>query len=167
MCRARSTPVTGALPPIRGRRHARYDQTPLPSSLERPGIGYELQALRPERLRPADRRRSSAIHDALRNSRTWAHPSRRSRPTLPHLRVSTSFMRRRRAGPSGRFSPMRVIGHAFLDQDFTQVRHVIDTNITGTIYLIQRGRSGYARSRGRARVRFHGFMARNSIARWS
>ncbi|MGE3959717.1 MAG: SDR family NAD(P)-dependent oxidoreductase [Vicinamibacterales bacterium] len=30
------------------------------------------------------------------------------------------------------------LGHAFLDQDFEAVRHVIDTNITGTIYLIQK-----------------------------
>jgi uncharacterized protein len=30
------------------------------------------------------------------------------------------------------------LGRAFLDQDFEDVRHVIDTNITGTIYLIQR-----------------------------
>ena len=30
------------------------------------------------------------------------------------------------------------LGHAFLDQNFDEVRHVIDTNITGTIYLIQR-----------------------------
>ena len=30
------------------------------------------------------------------------------------------------------------LGGAFLDQDFDEVQHVIDTNITGTIYLIQR-----------------------------
>jgi short-subunit dehydrogenase len=30
------------------------------------------------------------------------------------------------------------LGHGFLDQDFTQARHVIDTNITGTVYLIQK-----------------------------
>jgi uncharacterized protein len=30
------------------------------------------------------------------------------------------------------------LGRAFLDQDFADVRHVIDTNITGTIYLIHR-----------------------------
>src|SRR4051794_29189985 len=30
------------------------------------------------------------------------------------------------------------LGHAFLDQDFTEARHVIDTNITGTLYLIQK-----------------------------
>src|SRR4030095_7944338 len=30
------------------------------------------------------------------------------------------------------------LGKAFLDQDFDAVRHVIDTNVTGTIYLIQK-----------------------------
>jgi len=30
------------------------------------------------------------------------------------------------------------LGRAFLSQDFDEIRHVIDTNITGTIYLIQR-----------------------------
>ena len=29
------------------------------------------------------------------------------------------------------------LGRAFLDQDFNEIRHVIDTNITGTVYLIQ------------------------------
>ena len=31
-------------------------------------------------------------------------------------------------------TPAMVLGHAFLEQDFEDVRHVIDTNITGTIY---------------------------------
>ena len=30
------------------------------------------------------------------------------------------------------------LGKAFLDQDFNRVRHLIDTNITGTLYLIHR-----------------------------
>ncbi|MBO9560277.1 MAG: SDR family NAD(P)-dependent oxidoreductase [Caulobacter sp.] len=30
------------------------------------------------------------------------------------------------------------LGHAFLDQDWADARHVIDTNITGTVYLIHR-----------------------------
>jgi short-subunit dehydrogenase len=39
------------------------------------------------------------------------------------------------------------LGQAFFDQDFDDVQHVIDTNITGTIYLIHRvGRD--MRSRG-------------------
>ena len=42
------------------------------------------------------------------------------------------------------------LGHGFLDQNFDEVRHVIDTNITGTIYLIQKiGQDMRARGRGR------------------
>ena len=42
------------------------------------------------------------------------------------------------------------LGKAFLDQDFQDVRRVIDTNITGTIYLIQKvGRDMRARRAGR------------------
>lgn len=44
----------------------------------------------------------------------------------------------------------RGLGHAFLDQDFERVRHVVDTNITGTIYLIQKvGRAMRERDAGR------------------
>jgi len=43
-----------------------------------------------------------------------------------------------------------ALGGAFLDQDFQEARHVIDTNITGTIYLIQKvGRDMRARGAGR------------------
>jgi len=42
------------------------------------------------------------------------------------------------------------LGKAFLDQDFAEARHVIDTNITGTIYLLHRlGRAMRARGQGR------------------
>lgn len=42
------------------------------------------------------------------------------------------------------------LGHGFLDQDFNEARHVIDTNITGTIYLLQKvGRDMRARNQGR------------------
>jgi uncharacterized protein len=42
------------------------------------------------------------------------------------------------------------LGKAFLDQDFDAARHVVDTNITGTIYLIHRiGRDMRARGQGR------------------
>ena len=42
------------------------------------------------------------------------------------------------------------LGKGFLDQDFDAVRHVIDTNITGTIYLIQKvGRDMRTRNAGR------------------
>jgi uncharacterized protein len=32
----------------------------------------------------------------------------------------------------------RGLGKSFLDQHFDEIRHVVDTNITGTIYLIQK-----------------------------
>jgi short-subunit dehydrogenase len=44
----------------------------------------------------------------------------------------------------------RGLGKAFLDQDFDQVRRVVDTNVTGTLYLLHRvGRDMRARGKGR------------------
>jgi short-subunit dehydrogenase len=44
----------------------------------------------------------------------------------------------------------RGLGKGFLDQTFDDVRHVVDTNITGTLYLIHRvGRDMRARGAGR------------------
>jgi uncharacterized protein len=45
------------------------------------------------------------------------------------------------------------LGHAFLDQDFQDILHVIDTNVTGTLYLIHKvGRDMRARGEGRILV---------------
>jgi uncharacterized protein len=42
------------------------------------------------------------------------------------------------------------LGHAFLDEDFADIQHVIDTNITGTTYLVQKvGREMRDRHQGR------------------
>lgn len=42
------------------------------------------------------------------------------------------------------------LGRSFLEQDFANIRHVIDTNITGTVYLVQKVlRDMTARNRGR------------------
>jgi short-subunit dehydrogenase len=52
----------------------------------------------------------------------------------------------------------RGLGHAFLDQDFDEARRVVDTNVTGTIYLIHKvGRE--MRSRGRGRILITGSIA--------
>ena len=52
----------------------------------------------------------------------------------------------------------RGLGKGFLDQEFNDVRHVVDTNITGTIYLIQKiGRA--MRSRGAGRILITGSIA--------
>jgi short-subunit dehydrogenase len=50
------------------------------------------------------------------------------------------------------------LGHAFLDQDFEEARHVIDTNVTGTVYLVHKiGRD--MRARGAGRILFTGSIA--------
>jgi short-subunit dehydrogenase len=50
------------------------------------------------------------------------------------------------------------LGHGFLDQTFEDIRHVIDTNVTGTLYLIQKvGRD--MRTRGAGRILITGSIA--------
>ena len=42
------------------------------------------------------------------------------------------------------------LGHSFLDQEFTDIRHVIDTNVIGTTYLVHKvGREMRSRNQGR------------------
>ena len=50
------------------------------------------------------------------------------------------------------------LGHAFLDQDFSRVEQVIDTNITGTLYLVHQ-LGGRMRERERGRILFTGSIA--------
>ena len=50
------------------------------------------------------------------------------------------------------------LGHGFLDQDWKQARHVVDTNIIGTLYLVHHiGQAMRARDRGR--ILFTGSIA--------
>jgi short-subunit dehydrogenase len=52
----------------------------------------------------------------------------------------------------------RGLGHAFLDQDFAAARRVVDTNITGTLYLLHRlGRE--MREQGFGRILITGSIA--------
>lgn len=50
------------------------------------------------------------------------------------------------------------LGGSFLDQDFNKVRHVLDTNVTGTIYLVQLV-GQQMRSLGRGRILLSGSIA--------
>jgi short-subunit dehydrogenase len=50
------------------------------------------------------------------------------------------------------------LGHAFVDQDWQRVRHVIDTNITGTVYLAHNVARQMA-SRGAGKILFTGSIA--------
>jgi short-subunit dehydrogenase len=52
----------------------------------------------------------------------------------------------------------RGLGRGFLDEDFARARHVIGTNITGTVYLVQKvGRD--MRRRGQGRILITGSIA--------
>ena len=50
------------------------------------------------------------------------------------------------------------LGKAFLDQDFAAIRHVVDTNVTGTIYLIHKIGCDM-RARGHGRILITGSIA--------
>jgi short-subunit dehydrogenase len=50
------------------------------------------------------------------------------------------------------------LGHAFLEQDLAAWRHVIDTNITGTVYLLQQLAPRMV-ARGQGRILFTGSIA--------
>jgi short-subunit dehydrogenase len=52
----------------------------------------------------------------------------------------------------------RGLGKDFLDQDFNEVRRVIDTNITGTLYLLQKVGNDM-RARGQGRILIVGSIA--------
>lgn len=52
----------------------------------------------------------------------------------------------------------RGLGHAFLDEDFAQAKLVLDTNVTGTIYLLHKV-GGEMRARGRGRILITGSIA--------
>jgi short-subunit dehydrogenase len=52
----------------------------------------------------------------------------------------------------------RGLGGAFLDQNFADIRHVIDTNVTGALYLIQNVGRGM-RDRGQGRILITGSIA--------
>ena len=52
----------------------------------------------------------------------------------------------------------RGLGKGFLDQDWSDARHVIDTNVTGTLYLVQRVAT-QMRGRGNGRILITGSIA--------
>jgi short-subunit dehydrogenase len=52
----------------------------------------------------------------------------------------------------------RGLGRAFVDQSFDDIRHVIDTNVTGTVYLVQKV-ARQMRSLGHGRILITGSIA--------
>jgi short-subunit dehydrogenase len=117
------------------------------------GIGFELAkccaANDFDLLIAAD---EPAIHDAANQLRT----SRTSVEALEVDLATTQGVDRLHVAAKGRpvtallANAGRGLGRAFLDQSFDEVRRVIDTNVTGTLYLIQLiGREMRARHDGR------------------
>ena len=125
------------------------------------GIGLELAGICAQQgfdlLIAADR---SEIHSAASNLRTLG-----ADVTVVEADLSTiEGVDRLWAAAAGRpvdallANAGHGLGRAFLDQDFADIRHVVDTNITGTIYLVQLvGRT--MRSRGEGRILLTGSIA--------
>ena len=117
------------------------------------GIGFELAAICATKgfdlLVAAD---SPEIHESAKRFTALG-----ANTTVIETDLATSEgVRRLQAAADGRpvdallANAGHGLGRAFLDQDFDEVRHVIDTNVTGTVYLIQLvGRQMRARGQGR------------------
>jgi short-subunit dehydrogenase len=125
------------------------------------GIGYELARLCAENdfdlVIAADQ---AKIHDAGRDFRALGAQVEAVEADL----ATMEGVERLYAAAEGRSVDALIanaghgLGKGFLDQDFDAVRHVIDTNITGTIYLIQKvGRD--MRTGGQGRILIVGSIA--------
>jgi short-subunit dehydrogenase len=117
------------------------------------GIGYELAKLCAHNgydlLIAADQ---AAIHDAAKEFRALGADVEAIETDLATLEGVDRLYTAVKGRPVGALlaNAGHGLGHAFLDQNFAEVRHVIDTNITGTIYLIQKvGCDMRARNEGR------------------
>jgi uncharacterized protein len=117
------------------------------------GIGYELAKCCADQgfdlLVAADQ---PAIHDVARDFRALGVAVEAVEADLATLEGVDKLYAAAKGRPVEALlaNAGRGLGHAFLDQDFEAVRHIIDTNITGTLYLIQRvGRDMRARHQGR------------------
>jgi short-subunit dehydrogenase len=125
------------------------------------GIGYELAKLCAQNgydlLIAADQ---AAIQDAAKDFRALGAAVDAVEVDLATIEGVDALYAAVKGRPVGALlaNAGHGLGHAFLDQDFTQARHVIDTNITGTIYLIQKVGRGM-RERGEGRILITGSIA--------
>ncbi len=125
------------------------------------GIGYELAKLCARNgydlLIAAD---EPAIHDAAQHMRTDGAACEAVEVDL----ATTEGVERLLSATRGRAvdallaNAGRGLGKGFLDQDWAAVRRVVDTNITGTLYLLQKVGRGM-RSRGAGKILITGSIA--------
>jgi short-subunit dehydrogenase len=117
------------------------------------GIGYELAKLCAEKefdlLVAADQ---PQIHRAVQDFRQLGVEADAVEADLATLQGVDQLYAATRGRPVNALlaNAGHGLGGSFLDQDFHEVQHVIDTNVTGTICLIQKvGRDMRARGDGR------------------
>ena len=117
------------------------------------GIGYELARVAAERrLRPRDRRRPAAGRGSREALRSLGARVETVETDLASEEGNDRLLGLSNGRPVAALlaNAGQGLGDAFLDQDFQRVRQVIDTNITGTLYLVQQvGREMRRRSEGR------------------
>jgi len=119
------------------------------------GIGLELARIAVERgydlVVAADEPRIDAAADLLRRPGVSVVPVEVDLSTTEGVdRLCEEIARQGRPVEILCANAGRGLGDGFLDQDFAAARRVLDTNVTGTIYLIHRiGREMRARGAGR------------------
>jgi short-subunit dehydrogenase len=119
------------------------------------GIGLEIARLCKARgfdlVIAADERQIAEVANELRGDDTRVWELETDLSTLTGVDALYQLVRQM-ARPVDLFvaNAGRGLGGAFLDQDFAKLRRVLDTNVTGTVYLTQRiGRDMRARGAGR------------------
>jgi short-subunit dehydrogenase len=105
------------------------------------GIGFELAKCCAERgfdlVIAADESKIREAAEKLRTLGTTVDPIEADLATLEGVDKLYAAVRGRPVAAL-LANAGRGLGHAFLDQDFEQVRRVVDTNVTGTLYLLHR-----------------------------
>lgn len=105
------------------------------------GIGYELARIAAgagyDLLIAADEQRINAVADELRANGARVEAVFADLATSEGVRMLVERVNSNRASLELLLANAgHGLGHAFLDQDFAKARHVIDTNVTGTVELI-------------------------------
>ena len=101
-----------------------------------------------------------AIHDAARELQQTRVNVRALEADLATLEGVDRLLAAARGRPIDALlaNAGRGLGRAFIDQDFTEVRRVIDTNVTGTVYLLQKVARDM-KDRGHGRILITGSIA--------
>jgi short-subunit dehydrogenase len=120
------------------------------------GIGYELAKCCAEHgfdlVIAADEPKINTAAEALRRSDTRVAPVEADLATIEGVDKLLAVVAGRPVDAL-LANAGRGLGKGFLDQDFAAVRRVVDTNINGTLYLVQKiGRDMRAAGKGRVLI---------------